>query len=111
MVDYYNTLIPDDKTVFLRTLATQYNVDHSVVLHLAKSLEAAHVSSFSTIEYFFEIVCKHGLDLTEMAYLTTNAFCRRYLLPHIIKVPFTLCGYFCHALSTPHLVVYLVIVS
>ncbi len=43
-MSYYNTLIPDDKAVFLKTLASQYSVDHSVVLHLAKTLEAAHVS-------------------------------------------------------------------
>ena len=51
LVAYYNTLIPDDKAVFLKTLASQYSVDHSVVLHLAKSLEAAHVSNFVNIKH------------------------------------------------------------
>ena len=56
LVAYYSTLIPDDKAVFLKTLASQYSVDHSVVLHLAKSLETAHVRETANI--FWNPTCK-----------------------------------------------------
>ena len=52
---YYSTLIPDDKAVFLKTLASQYSVDHSVVLHLGKSLEVAHVRKSFILKLSVEI--------------------------------------------------------
>lgn len=43
MVQYYSTLIPADRHTFIRVLATDYNVDQSLVLQLAQNITAMKV--------------------------------------------------------------------
>ena len=68
LVAYYTTLIPDDKAVFLKTLASQYSVDHSVVLHLAKSLESAHVRDLKKIKFPLIVHQREIIELRDSSY-------------------------------------------
>ena len=43
LVQYYHTLIPADKQVFLKSLATDYNVDQAIILQLAHNLSNIQV--------------------------------------------------------------------
>ena len=43
LCEYYSTLIPEDRTSFLKTLATDYGVDHAQVQQLAAHVATAKV--------------------------------------------------------------------
>ena len=43
LCQYYVTLIPCDRATFLKTLAVDFAVDHSLVLYLANNLSVAQV--------------------------------------------------------------------